>query len=283
MRFGVVGLGAWGSRVLPRLSELVDVVAVNTTRPVEFVAQRVPSAQVFSNFQRFLDCGSMDAVYIATPPETHAQLVSEAIRAGKHVLVEKPLGVSSSEASACSDQARSAGLVLACGYIYLHSSCFQYLSSSSPMPSRLSLRWLKTGSFRDTLDFTLQSHELALATRFFKGQQAKVEDSRGDRDTKIVTLRFESGVATIITSRLSSTRHKSMLVQSEGLSREWSEDQVKELDRERGVWSSVHQERADLIHAQFIDFIEAIRNQRQPLVSGRDSIEVHRLMEMIRT
>ena len=64
---------------------------------------------------------SVDAVSIATPPRTHYPLVRQALEAGKHVLVEKPLATNSVDAEALVDLAERKGLVLMPGHTFLYS------------------------------------------------------------------------------------------------------------------------------------------------------------------
>ena len=64
---------------------------------------------------------SVDAVSIATPPRTHFPLVRQALEAGKHVLVEKPLATNSVDAEALVDLAERKGLVLMPGHTFLYS------------------------------------------------------------------------------------------------------------------------------------------------------------------
>jgi predicted dehydrogenase len=100
MRIGVVGCGYWGSkhiRVLHGIPEVESVVAIDPD------IDRLKSlSQVFAGLPGFPDLESalehVDGVIIATPPSTHVPLALTAIRAGKSVLIEKPLATSSSDA-----------------------------------------------------------------------------------------------------------------------------------------------------------------------------------------
>jgi predicted dehydrogenase len=100
MRIGVVGCGYWGSkhiRVLHGIPEVESVVAIDPD------IDRLKSlSQVFAGLPGFPDLDSalehVDGVIIATPPSTHVPLALTAIRAGKSVLIEKPLATSSSDA-----------------------------------------------------------------------------------------------------------------------------------------------------------------------------------------
>ncbi len=61
---------------------------------------------------------AIDAVVIASPARTHAGLVADALAAGKHVLVEKPLALATADAVALAERAERAGLVLAVGHTF---------------------------------------------------------------------------------------------------------------------------------------------------------------------
>jgi predicted dehydrogenase len=70
------------------------------------------------------DC---DAVHICTPPETHPSLIRSAAKAGRHILVEKPLAVDSAAASAVAADARAARVVCMVGYHRLFDTDFAEL------------------------------------------------------------------------------------------------------------------------------------------------------------
>jgi len=64
---------------------------------------------------------SLDGIVIATPVFTHYELAAQALEAGKHTFVEKPLASSAAEASALLKLARDNGLSLMCGHTFLYS------------------------------------------------------------------------------------------------------------------------------------------------------------------
>jgi predicted dehydrogenase len=74
-----------------------------------------------SNFQDVLDDDRVEAVAIVTPVSTHFPLASAALRAGKHVFVEKPLAASSDEGEQLIELADRSGLVLMPGHTFLYS------------------------------------------------------------------------------------------------------------------------------------------------------------------
>ena len=70
---------------------------------------------------------SVDAVVIATPTATHAELVRSALRAGKHVLVEKPLTDGSASARELCRLAEQMGRVLLVGHVFLYNPAVRWI------------------------------------------------------------------------------------------------------------------------------------------------------------
>jgi predicted dehydrogenase len=121
----VVGLGYWGPNRLRVLLESpdADVARICDRDPdrLREIGARCPGAEPTPDFADVLADPSIDAVVIATPVFSHANLVSRALRAGKHVFIEKPLAASSGEASQLADLAQECDRVLMCGHTFLHS------------------------------------------------------------------------------------------------------------------------------------------------------------------
>jgi predicted dehydrogenase len=102
------------------LSGLAGVAEVMLVEPNPEARQAMlsafPAARPFPSLESAL--ARADAVVIATPPQSHAELASLALRAGKHVLVEKPLATSSPEARALVDEARRSNAILMVGHTF---------------------------------------------------------------------------------------------------------------------------------------------------------------------
>jgi predicted dehydrogenase len=121
----VIGYGYWGPNVVRNLLErpeldLWGVCELNPERAAKFTA-RYPGIRTCSSFDEVLADPSVDAVSIATPPRTHYQLVRQALLAGKHVLVEKPLATNTADAVDLAKLAEGSGLVLMPGHTFLYS------------------------------------------------------------------------------------------------------------------------------------------------------------------
>lgn len=95
MRIGVIGYGYWGPNLVRNFAETpgTEIVAVGDVRPerLELVHRRYPAVEVTTDVHRVIRNPNVDAVVLATPVSTHFPLAMEAIEAGKHVLIEKPM------------------------------------------------------------------------------------------------------------------------------------------------------------------------------------------------
>jgi predicted dehydrogenase len=125
LRVAVVGYGYWGPNLVrnvierPEL-ELAGLCELDPERAAAFSA-RVPGAPVFTDLTQILENASVDAVIVATPPRTHHAIVSQALRAGKHVLVEKPLAKTGAQARDLLELAAANGVLLMPGHTFLYS------------------------------------------------------------------------------------------------------------------------------------------------------------------
>ena len=125
IRVAVVGLGYWGPNLVRNLYETpgVEVAWGCDVREEALanLARRYPGIARTSSVTDVLDDPAVDAVVIATPVSTHYELALAALKAGKHVLVEKPLAGSATEAHDLVDLAADRGLVLMPGHTFLYS------------------------------------------------------------------------------------------------------------------------------------------------------------------
>ncbi len=125
LAIGLVGLGYWGPNLLRVLVETpgAEVKWICDLDPdrLERFGRRYPGATATRHFEEVLDDPDLDAVVIATPIFAHYYLTLQALNAGKHVFVEKPLASSSREAADLVRVAQEKDLVLMCGQTFVYS------------------------------------------------------------------------------------------------------------------------------------------------------------------
>jgi predicted dehydrogenase/threonine dehydrogenase-like Zn-dependent dehydrogenase len=118
-RIGVIGAGAFARGVLiPALRSGADIGAIATTSGLSArsSAARFGAPHATTKASEVLRSDDIDAVVIATRHDTHASYVVEALEAGKHVFVEKPLALNAEELAAVEQAASGADRVLMVGF-----------------------------------------------------------------------------------------------------------------------------------------------------------------------
>jgi D-xylose 1-dehydrogenase (NADP+, D-xylono-1,5-lactone-forming) len=122
LRFGILGTAhiarsfVQGLRASRRV--MVSAVASRNADKARIFAQDLEIARYFGSYEALLADPDIDAVYVPLPNGLHAEWSIAAVRAGKHVLCEKPLSATATEARAMFDAARQHGVHLVEGYPY---------------------------------------------------------------------------------------------------------------------------------------------------------------------
>ncbi|UFU01981.1 Gfo/Idh/MocA family oxidoreductase [Ruania suaedae] len=127
--FAVVGIHGYGSQHLSHINELVEagraqLVAVADPRGGEGAVNLPPGTPVYPDLDSLLAEVSPDVVTIATPIHTHLPLAVRAMRAGAHVLLEKPTTASMAEFSELVRVSDETGLVVQVGFQSFGSHAF---------------------------------------------------------------------------------------------------------------------------------------------------------------
>lgn len=125
LRVAVVGAGYWGPNLARNFStsqdwSLAAICDLDRDR-AQSLADRVGRVDVHTDLDEMLARDDIDAVAVATPARTHHPVVLAALRAGKHVLVEKPLADSRSRALEMVREAATRGLVLMADHTYCYT------------------------------------------------------------------------------------------------------------------------------------------------------------------
>lgn len=118
--------------------DAVRIVAVVDHDPALAQAAAVPfGAQVCASLDDALALPIVDAVLIATPNHVHADQAMAALRAGKHVLVEKPAAETGADALVLAQEAEARGLLLAVGHTFRHNEAVRQMVDRMPGLGRL--------------------------------------------------------------------------------------------------------------------------------------------------
>jgi predicted dehydrogenase len=122
---GTIGYGYWGPNLVRNFSDLPEsrVVAVSDLRPerLEQLKRRYPHIEATTDHRQLLTHPAIDAIAIATPVSTHFDLAMQAIHAGKHVLVEKPLTATSEQGERLLEEAERCKRILMVDHTFVYT------------------------------------------------------------------------------------------------------------------------------------------------------------------
>lgn len=199
-RVAVIGTGRWGRRLIRVLDDQgVLVLACNRgdAQGQAWVRNAHPGVRVSSSAADAIDDPSIDCVVVATPIATHASLAITALAAGKHVFVEKPLAMSSSDARRVVEAADRADRRLFVGHTFLYDAAFEQLHgllADDPVRNA-TFAWSKYGTFDEPLVWNLLPHEVSLAM-WLIGQPESIEIVEHEAGpTEVDRLRVRLGFA----------------------------------------------------------------------------------------
>jgi len=122
---GVIGYGYWGPNLVRNFATTPDarVIAVCDLdqQRRDLAALRHPGIETTDNPRALLENRAVDAVAIATPVASHFELALQALKAGRHVLVEKPLTQSSEQGQRLIEAAERAGKTLMVDHTFIYT------------------------------------------------------------------------------------------------------------------------------------------------------------------
>ena len=126
---GIVGYGYWGPNLVRNFAEIpgakVHAIAELNPGRLEGVQRRYPAVKTTTDFMEILRDPAIDAVAIATPVSTHFELAMAALKAGKHVWVEKPMTETSIQARELIEEAERRRLTLLVDHTFIYTGAIR--------------------------------------------------------------------------------------------------------------------------------------------------------------
>lgn len=246
-RVGVIGcghLGKYHSRILAGLpnTRLAGVYDVCRETAGELAAKY--NCPCFDSLSDILP--QTDALVVATPAGTHYEVVREALKAGRHVLVEKPIADSAKDALELTQTAAAAGLVFCVGHVERFNPAFRQLVLEKPKPRFIEAHRLAAFGPRGTdvdVILDLMIHDIDLVLRLVKSELHSLDASGAvvaskSLDIANARLSFKDGcVANLTASRISGKKMRKFRVFQEGayFSLDFSEPSIEMYSAPAGV------------------------------------------------
>ena len=311
LRVGVIGVGNMGqhhTRVLSLLKdvELVGVSDINVERGLDTASKY--RVRFFEDYHDLLD--RVEAVCIAVPTRLHHAVGLAALKAGVHVLIEKPIAASIAEAESLVNAAADCQCILQVGHIERFNPAFQELSKVLKTEEVLALEAHRMSPYSDrandvsvVLDLMIHDIDLLLELANSKVVKLTASGSRaansGQLDYVTATLGFANGIVATLTSskvthrkiRRISAHCKNSLTEADFLNNEilihrqttsnYKTDYGQVLYCQDGLIEKVKTSNIEPLHAELEHFVQCVRGGMAPSVGGIQALKALRLASLI--
>jgi predicted dehydrogenase len=212
-RIGVAGLGYWGPNLARNFAAIADCDLAwccdSSPHARARIGVQFPRARVTDDLEEMLADPALDAVALATPVPTHADLAVRVLASGKHCFVEKPLAQSVADADRAVAAATSSGRTLMVGHLLEYHPGVQILkelSDSGELGDQIYYIYgnrLNLGKLRadENALWSLGAHDVSVVL-FLAGEEPDEVIARGEsylregiEDVVFCLLRFPSGLS----------------------------------------------------------------------------------------
>ncbi|MBP6952502.1 MAG: Gfo/Idh/MocA family oxidoreductase [Alphaproteobacteria bacterium] len=307
-RVAVVGCGAWGKNLVRNFAELGALAAVYDSDPFkakdlasQYGLAAISEEEIFSH-------PSLDAIVISSIAPLHAFHAEQALKAGKHVYIEKPMALSVKDAQKLCSLAKTHNRLLMVGHILHYHPAFIALQERLPELGPLKHIYanrLALGRFRnqENVLWDLASHDisliLALTQDMPKSMTATAQTFLSPQKpaSALLTLAFSDGLtAHIHTSWLSPFKEQKLVVVGEnGIAvfddcKPWAEK--LQISKECFIWqdgqplaNSSFQTRyislpeTEPLKNECLHFLTCIQTSQNPVTSGLEGLRVTKVLE----
>lgn len=216
-KLALVGLGYWGEKLLRNMATLLDqrdVVAVDVaSERLQMLRSAYPGVTFRNSMDAALEDDEVSAVIIATPVVTHARLALQALDAGRHVFIEKPLAASADEARAIARLGDDRHLTVMAGHTFLFSPRVEAVKAALDRGQLGRLHYATTsrlnlGLYRRDIDvvWDLAPHDFSIVFHLLGERPTVVQTTAQSSvgtvpDVAFISLTFPSGaIASVLVS-----------------------------------------------------------------------------------
>ena len=311
IRMGVIGVGNMGqhhTRILSLLKdvELVGISDINVERGLDIASKY--RVRFYESYQDLLP--HVDAVCIAVPTRLHHQVGIDCLQAGVHILIEKPIASSISEAESLVNAAAESNCILQVGHIERFNPAFQELSKVLKTEELLAVEARRMSPYSQRANdvsvvLDLMIHDIDLLLELTAAPVTKLTASgssaakSGYLDYVTATLGFANGiVATLTASKVTHRKIRCLaahcqdsLIETDFLNNEilihrqttanYTTDYGQVLYRQDGLIEKVHTSNIEPLHAELEHFVSCVRGGEQPSVGGEQALKALRLASLI--
>jgi len=304
-RLAVVGSGYWGQNLVRNFHDLHSLVAIcdKDESRRHALKEQYTACQVFSSYPEVLGDGTIEAVAIATPAETHADLVREALVAGKDVYVEKPLCLDVPTGKALVALAREKNRVLMVGHLLWYHPAVLKLKELVETGELGRIQYiysnrLNLGKIRreENILWSFAPHDISVILGLLGEMPDAVQSQGGNylhqqiADVTVCLLSFPSGIkAHIFVSWLHPFKEQKLVVVGERKMAVFNDVEPKdklllyphsiEWKNQVPVASKAQAEPVAIdswepLRAECLHFLECVESRQRPRTDGEEALRV---------
>jgi len=252
MKISLIGKGYWGKNWERLLKQTNTLYQVSDT------------PQETDNILK----SDADAIVIATPAETHAEIAYNALLRGKHVLCEKPFALNINDAERCLEMAQMANLVLMIGHTPQYHEDFISLKENLHKIGRIKYIWsnrLNDGKWRkEGVVWSFAPHDVSMIHSLL-GLPNEV-NAFGNKDTCLCMFKYHNAGAHIFVSWNNPFKEQRLVVVGE-----------------KGMleFNGSKQPETEPLLKELIHFIQCTKSNKEPITSGFEALNVTKTLYAI--
>ncbi len=311
INLAVLGVGYWGPNLLRNFSQIdgVRVAAVcdaDASR-LAYIHQKYPEPRLIEDYREVLANPGIQAVAIALPAKLHYKIAMEALRAGKHVFVEKPLALTSEECLQLIRVAEEEDKILMVGHTFEYNAAVNVLKDEIRKGTLgriyyVNSQRLNLGKIRQDVNvmWNLAPHDVSIILYILQQEPLAVSArgisyiQDGIEDVVFIDLVFQDDVrAHIHVSWLDPVKVRRMtVVGSKKMAVYDDVAEVKLMIYDKGIdvsSSGISYRKGNVLipkidlreplNAECSHFIHCITNHQRPRTDGYDGLRVTRVLE----
>lgn len=300
---GLIGAGRWGENLVRNFVQLGVLSAVCDKNPetIKRIAFKFPTLRLTDSFNELLEDASIKAIVVSTPSVTHYDLAKQALIAGKHVYVEKPLAKTEREANELIELAKELNLTLMVGHLLLYHPAVNKLKELIASGELGKIRFLNSDrrnfalSRMDTnVIWDLAPHDMSMISYILGNDSIELLDANGFSTTEDGTIdvahldiKFESEIYAHIHNSWIDPQKQCLLTvngsKKTAVLNDTRQEQKLELYSflpdgqilvEHPVYTSDEPLRLECLH-----FINCIKKNERPLSDGINGYRIVKVLE----
>lgn len=317
MKIAVVGLGYWGPNLVRNFLSTDGVEQVlcfdANSNSANRAKKRFPMVEVAESYEAILRRPDVDAVAVATPVSTHYKLGLQALKAGKHLLLEKPMAAGVEEATSLMEEAEKRKLTLMVDHTFVYTGAVRKIKEM-----------IKDGEIGDVLYYDsvrinlglfqhdvnviwdLATHDISIMNFLLKQKPVSVSavgaiHYNHMEDVAYLSVRFANNLIAhfhvnwlspvkIRSIIIGGTKHMVVFNDMEPAEKLKVYDKGVEFKEKESIYSALVQYRVGNMYAPVIpdkealsllaaEFIDCMKTGRKPITDGQAGLNVVRVLE----